>query len=343
MTIILLLKDTESGLQLAFFLKNMKQEYTALENIFNSRNFFVFAIIIVLTLSAWFVAYDVSFLLDFQRGHVLLQKATYLQLSTNWMDDLLQINPNSFFSAPEKPAAALLPLSQRYRLAGTFIAFEESQQDGLELEGENFKRRLAILDDIQKNEQLLVQEGSSIPNTAISVIYVGTDKVTLQEGSKEEELLLNFASAAGGNANALRTTVSLQDGQTANAPIAKGRFGIQVETNRWVLSRDRLLDYYQELLNNTERLAKIYDSLKPVYREDRKISGYILEIEGEEETFKELGLKQGDIVRKVNSMAMTSQARAEYFLREFVKNRINGFVVEIERQGKVQNLIYLVR
>jgi len=42
-------------------------------------------------------------------------------------------------------------------------------------------------------------------------------------------------------------------------------------------------------------------------------------------------------------MSMTSQSRAEYFINEFVKNRVNGFVLDIERGGKKEKLIYMVR
>ncbi len=260
------------------------------------------------------------------------------QLNTNVMVAVSNFNPNCFFAPADiSRNASTLSISQRYRLAGTFIMFSEDTEN--EKQGQT--RRLAILDDIRKGEQILVQEGAIIPNTAINVEKITAERIILKEGEQEEELTLCFTQTT----NALTLQPSSNQYQRAGTELnIKGKYGIQVESNRWVLSREKLVDYYQELLNNTERLAKIYDSLKPVYADNgQKITGYVLDIEGEAETFKELGLRQGDIVRRVNSMAMTSQKRAEYFLRELVKNRINGFVIEIERDGKTQNLIYLIR
>ena len=66
-------------------------------------------------------------------------------------------------------------------------------------------------------------------------------------------------------------------------------------------------------------------------------------MEGEPDFFKAVGLQNGDVIRKVNSMNMTSQRRAEYLMGEFFKNRLNAFVFDIERQGQPQKLIYLLR
>ena len=56
-----------------------------------------------------------------------------------------------------------------------------------------------------------------------------------------------------------------------------------------------------------------------------------------------MGMKEGDVVRKVNSMDMTSRQRAEYFIKEFAADRANVFMIEIERDGTPQKLIYQVR
>jgi type II secretory pathway component PulC len=83
-------------------------------------------------------------------------------------------------------------------------------------------------------------------------------------------------------------------------------------------------------------------SLKPDYK-DEEVAGYYLEAEGEGEFFKAVGLQEGDTIRKVNSMLMTSQKRAEYFISEFIRNRVNAFVLEVDRNGKEEKLIYLIR
>ena len=213
---------------------------------------------------------------------------------------------------------------RRYRLAGTFFAVGMNQQS-----------RRAILDDLQKQEQMLVSEGDQIDGAAV-VHLIMSDKVILRRGTAEEEILLSFTGTTSSNT---------QQAAYSGSKIPEGeenRFGKRVGDKRWVLTRESMLNYYKEVLNNTDRLAKVYDSLKPVYQ-GGNIAGYTLVIEGEAEMFNAFGLQEGDIIRQVNSLPMTSQNRAEYFINEFVKNRVNGFVLDIERSGKKDRLIYMVR
>ena len=88
---------------------------------------------------------------------------------------------------------------------------------------------------------------------------------------------------------------------------------------------------------------KLFDSLAPLYNDAGNITGYTLDVQGEAEFFDAVVMKPGDVVRKVNSMPMTSRRRAEFFIREFVNDRANVIVLDIERGGKEQKLIYQVR
>jgi len=87
----------------------------------------------------------------------------------------------------------------------------------------------------------------------------------------------------------------------------------------------------------------LFDSLKPVYEEAGGIEGYRVGIEGEGGFFEAAGLVEGDVVRRVNSMRMTNRRRAEYFIGEFVADRANVFVLDIERGNEKKKLIYQVR
>lgn len=223
--------------------------------------------------------------------------------------------------APQEGAA------KRYRLAGTFFAIGANQQS-----------RKAILDDLQRKQQLLVTEGDLIENEA-QVLSIMADRVILKRGASEEQILLCF------NSSGLSATQQVIGASTAKNQLQadiQSRFGKRIGDKHWLLTRSELMNYYKEVLNNTERLTKIYESLKPVY-EGQNIAGYTLDIEGEGDMFSAFGLRQGDTIRQVNSMPMTSQVRAEYFINEFVKNRVNGFVLDIERAGRKEKLIYMVR
>ena len=236
--------------------------------------------------------------------------------------------------AGEQVAANLGPLAQRFRLAGTFFAASSYQQS-----------HKAIIDDIQKKTQYLVAEGDTL-DQHILVVSIFRDHVILRDvnpdlaGSRDEQLWLSFAGGDKAVASsASRPETDVTQGQ-ADATLV--RFGKRTGEWRWVLKRSEVLRYYQELLNNPDRLAKVFESLKPVYQAG-KIAGYTLDVEGEGEVFRAFGLKQGDVIRQVNSMPMISQSRAEYFINEFVKNRVNGFVIDIEREAKSAKMVYLVR
>ena len=229
--------------------------------------------------------------------------------------------------AGEQVAANLGPLARRFRLAGTFFAASSYQQS-----------RKAIIDDIQKKTQCLVAEGDNLDQN-ILVVTIFRDRVILRDGNNDEQLWLSFAGGNKPATSANRPEANVTQGQ-ADATLV--RFGKRTGERRWVLERGAVLQYYQELLNNPDRLAKVFESLKPVYQTG-KIAGYTLDVEGEGEIFRAFGLKQGDVIRQVNSMPMISQSRAEYFINEFVKNRVNGFVIDIERETKPEKMIYLVR
>ncbi|MFH0909494.1 MAG: hypothetical protein V1929_12105 [bacterium] len=222
------------------------------------------------------------------------------------------------------------PLARRFRLAGTFFTYSDAGEGG------DSGTRRAIIDDLEKNQQYLVNEGQTID--LCEVVRIFQDRIVLRSGGIESELWLSFSDGASktGAVTATQATTSQP------AVLESSRFGDRVGSNRWVMTRDSMLAYYRELLDDPERIAALYMSLKPKYQ-DEKITGYFLDVEGEGAFFKATGLQQGDVIRKVNSVNMTSQKRAEYFIGEFVKNRANAFVLDIERGGKSEKLIYLIR
>lgn len=225
------------------------------------------------------------------------------------------------------------PLAGRFRLAGTFFLYGESPRAA---DGE--EQRQAILDDLAKNQQHLVREGERLDEYEVVRVY--TDRVTLRSGATEYELSLSFAGAGAPVAtNATAAAGSRAEDQPA---LETSRFGKRVGANRWVFSREELLRYYREVLDEPERIAALYLSLKPDYQENQ-IAGYKLDEEGEGEFFKAAGLQSGDVIRRVNSMRMVSQRRAEYFIGEFLKDRMSALVIDIEREGKPEKLIYLIR
>ena len=238
-----------------------------------------------------------------------------------------------FRAKPGSSSAAVPghPLAQRFRLAGTFFMFGAGSSD------ENANRR-AILDDVRQGAQFLVGEGDSLDD--VQVVRVFEDHVVVRSGSEEVDLWLSFAGGAASSQGGLPSgPVSDEDAPA----LETSAFGKRINENRWIMKRQAILEYYQQLLDDPERIAALYMSMKPSYDAENAVRGYQVQPEGEQDFFKAVGLQQGDVIHKVNSMNMTSQRRAEYFIGEFVKNRVNAFVLDIERGGTEQKLIYLVR
>ncbi len=232
------------------------------------------------------------------------------------------------FSSSATPSVLLpvQPSPSRYRLAGTFA-----------VESENGQRRLrAIVDDAITGEQHIAGEGERL--TDASVTRISRDRVTLQTALGPMELTLDFIGAPVPENAASITNTSASLGLESN------RFGcIKVRDDRWQFNRQPLLDYYQELLDEPNRMVALFDSLKPVRDANNRITGYILGVEGEKEFFDSVGLSEGDIIRQVNSVPMTNRRRAEFFIDEFLKNRMNAIVLEVERAGQRTKQVYQLR
>lgn len=215
-------------------------------------------------------------------------------------------------------------LAKQFRFAGAFFLSGGGQPD----------MRKAVLDETGKNVQHIVSEGDSIGDVKVAGVY--RDRVVLSLNGVDEELWLSLEEA------------SLHSGDTSstgNVDVAGEdcRFGKKVGDNNWLFKRQALMDYYDELMNEPERLLKVFDSLKPMRNRKGKIKGYILDIEGEKPFFDAIGFKEGDVVRKVNEMPMTSRHRAEFFIKQFVDNKLSVILIDLERGGDDNRLVYRVR
>lgn len=223
------------------------------------------------------------------------------------------------------------PLSERYRLAGTFLVPGDANGQG--------PVRKAIVDEPAANRQKLVNEGDDL-EPSVRIARIETERVILDAAGESVVLELNLRLGPGeGSAG----TMSSAAEQGATAPsLETTPYGDRITEDRWVLRRDALQQYYESLKDDPERIALLYETFKPVVEEGRT-AGYRLGIEGEGDFLKAMGLQENDIVRKVNSMEMVTQSRAEFFIREFVQGRMSAIVLEIERDNAVTKKIYEIR
>jgi type II secretory pathway component PulC len=231
--------------------------------------------------------------------------------------------------APVAPQSTTGSLASRYRLAGVFVMLSGSERSG----GEN---RCAILDDLQTKQQILATEDEQIG--PIRVVRVENDHVVLSSGAGEENIYLAAGTIGGSEKRAAVGNLNKP------AILESNRFGNRIGETRWEYRREAVLEYYQEMMDDPERLAALFMAMEPDRDEAGKVAGYRVNMDvGEKEFYTQMGFQQGDVVRKVNSMRMTSQRRAEYFIGEFVQSRLGAVVIDIEREGQPQKLVYLVK
>jgi type II secretory pathway component PulC len=100
-----------------------------------------------------------------------------------------------------------------------------------------------------------------------------------------------------------------------------------------------MMAYFNEIKVRPERIGAVFDTLAPVWYTDendgkQKIEGYRVEICGEEDFFKAVGFKEGDIVREVNGIRMTNRYAAEELIRRFVYGDLHFAHIKMERDGE---------
>lgn len=217
-------------------------------------------------------------------------------------------------------------LSERYRLAGTFLA---TGTIGAEAP-------VAILEEKATGRQRVVRPSDSLPG-GVLVERITANEVVLSGPTGRTRLRFEASPETAG-ASAPSPAAETEDLAGYSEAFGARRVG----ESRWRFDREALLEYYDELRNEPQRLLAVFDSLKPVYEPEGTIRGYFLQIEGEENFFRAAGLNNGDIVRAVNHVPMTNRRRAEHFIRRFVEEGLDTVVLLVERDGEPVKLEYLI-
>ena len=209
-------------------------------------------------------------------------------------------------------------MAARYRLVGVLLNAAESGKSTafIEEKATGRQRRLRVGEALEPRVTV-----KSIAKAEVWVLGPDGEECLVREGRQP-----SGPSPSGAPSAAVD--------EERDVGLLKRFGGVQTGTNSWAFSRASVLDYYQELMDRPERLVKVFDSLAPVYDDERKIEGYRVGIEGEADFFAAVGLRQGDIVRSVNSIAMTNRRRAENLIRRFTQNDLDLVIIELDRDGR---------
>lgn len=213
-----------------------------------------------------------------------------------------------------------------FRFAGTFFLYG-ADQDTAEL-------RRGVLSCLPEHRQEIVSEGSVVNGVLVKALY--EDRIVLEKDGQQGTLRL-------GSGEDDRALSSLNQAGTEKTD-DRNRFGTQSGEGVWTLDKKALMDYYDELLDQPERLLQVFDSLRPLYGADgTSITGYTLQAVGERAFFDAVGFREGDVVRKVNALPMTNRGRAEFFIKQVVSDKLSAIVIDIEREGGPKRLVYQLR
>lgn len=220
----------------------------------------------------------------------------------------------------------------RYRLVGVLAAVEDGDA------AESGKRE-AIVESRAEGRQRRIAAGAQL-DADYRVLQV-EDNAVLVEGRDGVERL---ERAEAGTALAQALVAKDGGGTATDGAAVLARFhGKQLSPTRWEFSREAMLGYYRELMDQPDRLVQVFDSLRPLYNATRQIEGYQLHVAGEADFFAAVGLQEGDVVRAVNSLPMTNRRRAEQFIRRFATEGLDTVVLDIERGGTPVKQVYLTR
>jgi len=265
----------------------------------------------------------------FRAGGERLSPAVLTRNARAWHEAPVAVSPD--FSVLRGPAisrgATAADFLAAFRFAGSFFV------EG----GDSETLRRGVLSYLPESRQQIVSEGSLL--AGVRVKHIAEDHIVLEKDGVEGMLTL------GGSDNAMMRSYldQVPSGEIADAA-RKSRFGEQTGEGVWTLRKEAIQAYYDELLDEPERLLQVFDSMAPLYGEDgQSIEGYQLQAVGEQAFFDAVGFLDGDVVRKVNALPMTNRGRAEFFIHQVVQDRVSAIVIDIEREGGPKRLVYQLR
>lgn len=221
---------------------------------------------------------------------------------------------------------------QDIRLVGTYFVYDEM--------GTNSVRHAIVAgvnNSIQSTDLVV---GDQIAGYGVTKIE--RDVVTVERLADRAIFLLRLASPDAVKPGGREMASGGRPGDPSRVARAMS-FGGQIASNHWVMNRQELMSYYQELRDDPVRLVKVFDTMKPLRDAAGKITGYTVGIEGEKEFFDAVGLHEGDVVRKANGRPMTNRRFAEQLIASGVRGDANAFVLEVERNGVTDKQTYQIR
>ena len=225
-------------------------------------------------------------------------------------------------TAPNAAEKFFAAIEKRFRLAGFRLNARKPGNSS------------AIIEDREAGCQWMRRKGEKIADE-VSIANVGTNSVALSTPYGVYSLYLSRKGAVGGEGV---STAESEASDFSSGAVSR-LVGAEVAPGSWKFRRGDMMAYFNEIKVRPERIGAVFDTLAPVWYTDendgkQKIEGYRVEICGEEDFFKAVGFKEGDIVREVNGIRMTNRYAAEELIRRFVYGDLHFAHIKMERDGE---------
>jgi type II secretion system protein C len=239
------------------------------------------------------------------------------------------------------PPPPRTPIEKLFTLTGTVAT-------------DNPKAGMAVLVEISSKKTLMRSADQTLPGASARIIAIFKDRIVVEDGKETEILFIKAettpaASTAGPVAKGAAGLPSHLPSPTGNVPPSPGvaasidpaSFNTQrdaMNPNKWNVDRQEK----QYLLRNLSTLGDQVN-VRPVLSSDGKMTGVQVEKFAPNTFLRERGIETGDIIRKVNGIAITSQEQGNQLMNNPQIRYAPRYDLEVERNGQVYTYTYQVR
>lgn len=194
--------------------------------------------------------------------------------------------------------------------------------------GGNGEFRYGIVEDQKAKEQKLVRIGEALDGA--EVVEVGWRRIVLRRGAKEE--ILTVPPDLGVSKTAKKTTRTSRTRSASKDSESKVR---KLGDDRFMIGRD-------EVNHQLENLSTLFTQMRAVpSMKDGNTQGFRVFAIRRGSLFQQLGLRNNDVVQRINGMELTDPTRAMGLFEQLkAESRLS---VDVLRGGEPRTLSYEIR
>lgn len=187
----------------------------------------------------------------------------------------------------------------------------------------------AIIEDQKVRKQVLYRINDTIEGTDLTVKRIGWGEVVLARGDQEQLLGVEQPGGPGGALASLRPSAGIAAPQVSDQNIQ------MIDENEYLVDR-------AELDHAFENMSQLFTQIRAVpHFEGGRSTGFRLFAIRQGSLFDRIGLKNGDIIQRINETDLTDPSRALSLMQELRNEK--ELTVEVIRNRQPRTLHYRFR